>query len=103
MALTLMLLSVLAVLLLVGVLVFFLIQINSTLERIGGRSPAYSSRQSLLSKIAFGVRAIEQQTGHLGPEVTRLNATLDQAAAGLVSVDRHLGRTIDAVSKQGSS
>lgn len=100
MTIVLMLLSVLAVLALVAVLVYFLVQIIKTLESIGGRSPGYSGRLSGLGKIAFGVRAIEQQTSHLGPEVTRLNASLDQAAAGLQSIDGHLVRTIDAVVRQ---
>ncbi len=60
----------------------------------------YSSRSSYLSKIAFGVRAIEQQTDHLGPEVTRLNEKLAQAAEGLRSIDGHLLRTIEAVERR---
>ncbi|MBA2443154.1 MAG: hypothetical protein H0V53_12230 [Rubrobacter sp.] len=93
-------LSVAAVLLLFGALVFYLIQIIQALESIGGAPSGYSSESSYLSKIAFGVRAIEQQTGHLGPEVTRLNESLGSAAGGLQSIDDHLGRTIEAAGRQ---
>jgi hypothetical protein len=96
----LMVLTVAAVLLLVAVLVFFVIRIMRTLERIGGPPVGYSSRSSYLGKIAFGVRAIEQQTGHLEPEVTRLNTGLTETAAGLRSIDQHLVGTIDAVGRQ---
>ncbi len=101
MAVILMILSVIAVLLLFGALVFYLIRIISALESIGGETPrGYSSESSYLSKIAFGLRAIEQQTGHLGPEVTRLNESLGQAAGGLKSIDDHLGKTVEAAGRQ---
>lgn len=101
MIILLMVLSALAVVVLFAALVFYLVQIINTLESIGGETPkGYSSRASYLSKIAFGVRAIEQQTGHLGPEVTRLNENLAQAAEGLRSIDGHLVRTIEAVGRQ---
>ncbi len=94
-------LSALAVVVLFGALVFYLIQIVEVLESIGGQTPkGYSSRASYLSKIAFGVRAIEQQTSHLGPEVTRLNEQLAQAMEGLRSIDGHLERTIEAAGRQ---
>ena len=94
-------LSALAVVVLFGALVFYLIRIIGALESIGGETPrGYSSESSYLSKIAFGVRAIEQQTGHLGPEVTRLNESLEAAAGGLRSIDDHLGLTIEAAGRQ---
>ncbi len=94
-------LSALAVVVLFGALVFYLVKIIEVLDSIGGETPSgYSSRSSYLSKIAFGVRAIEQQTGHLGPEVTRLNESLVQAAEGLRNIDGHLVRTIEAVERQ---
>jgi hypothetical protein len=99
-AVTLMILSVLAVLVLFGALVFYLLRIIKALESIGGEPVGYSSRASYLSKIAFGVRAIEQQTGHLAPEVIRLNESLTKAAGGLRSIDGHLVRTIEAVVRQ---
>lgn len=93
-------LSILAVLVLFGALAYFLIKISQTLEHIGGDPRGYSSRSSTLGKIAFGVRAIEQETSHLGPEVTKLNSGLTQAAAGLGSIDAHLVGTIQAVGRQ---
>lgn len=100
MAILLMILSIFAVLVLFGALVFYLVRINSALESIGGQASGYSSRLSYLGKIAFGVRAIEQQTGHLGPEVVRLNESLTKAGAGLRSIDSHLVGTIEAVVRQ---
>lgn len=96
-------LSVLVVLALFGALVYYLIQIIQALEEIGGEPNAYSSEASDLAKIAFGVRAIEQQTSHLGPEVTRLNASLGEVNDGLRSIDGHLTRTIEAVGRQEGS
>lgn len=96
----LMVLTMVAVLLLVAVLVAFLTRIIAALESIGGEPVGYSWRSSYLGKIAFGVRAIETQTGHLGPEVTKLNAGLAAAADGLGSIDGHLERTIEAVVRQ---
>lgn len=94
------LLTVLAVLVLVATLAYYLVRISHTLEAIGGEPRGYSSRASLLGKIAMGVRAIEKETSHLAPEVTQLNAGLAQAAAGLRSIDGHLVRTIEAVGRQ---
>lgn len=96
----LMVLTVVAVLALVVVLVAFLVRIVRTLESIGGEPIGYSWRSSYLGKIAFGVRAIETQTGHLAPQVTQLNAGLAAAADGLRSIDDHLERTIAAVVAQ---
>lgn len=89
--------TALAVLALVLVLVAFLTRIVATLNSISGEPTGYSSRQSYVGKIAFGVRAIEMQTSHLGPEVTQLNAGLSAAADGLGSIDGHLMRTIENV------
>ena len=94
-------LSALAVVTLFGALVFYLVKIIEVLDSIGGETPrGYSNRSSYLSKIAFGVRAIERQTDHLGPEVTRLNESLGRAAEGLQSIDGHLAGTIEAVGQQ---
>ena len=100
MSVILILLTALAVLVLVVALVYYLNQIIAALEHIGGEPRGYSKRISNLGKIAMGVRAIEQETGHLGPEVTRLNGTLTRAAGGLQSIDGHLARTIDTVVRQ---
>jgi hypothetical protein len=92
--------SLLLLLVLVAVLVYFLIRIVKTLEAIGGSTPGYGSKASDLSKIRFGLRAIETQTSHLGPEVTRLNGMLASTAGGLQSIDGHLVGVIEHVSKQ---
>ncbi len=77
-------LSALEVLAFVGTLVVFLKRIVATLERIGGSPTSY------LAKVSFGVRAIEKETSHLGPQVTRLNQGLLALAGKLGVVDRHL-------------
>lgn len=88
-------LTALLVLALVGVLVVYLVRIISVLERVGG------TPTSLLAKIRLGVRAIEQETGALAPEVTHLNEGLTTLAVGLRAVDDHLAGTVAAVVKQG--
>jgi hypothetical protein len=88
-------LTALAVLGLVGVLVAYLIRIIQVLERIGG------TPTSLLARIRLGVRAIEQETGALGPEVTRLNEGLAAIGGGLRAVDDRLAGTVAAAVKQG--
>ncbi len=82
------------------VVIAFLARIVRTLELIGGEPTGYSSRTSYLAKLAFGLRAIEQQTSHLAPEVTRLNAGLESIAGGLISIDGHLAGTIESVVRQ---
>ena len=86
--------TILAVLLLVIVLVYYLTGIISLLQSIGG------SGQSYLAKLRLGLRAIETHTGRLPVEVTKLNETLIQTAEGLEVVDQHLVGTIEAVLKQ---
>lgn len=102
MVIVLTLVTVVAILALVATLVYYLAQINATLESIGGDAQEYGKKLSYLGKIVFGVRAIEQQTSHLGPEVTRLNQSLARADEGLKSIDGHLVGTIEAVSRQES-
>lgn len=77
-------LSALEVLVFVGALIGFLIRIVDSLERIGG-GPGSS-----LAKVGFGVRAIEKETSHLGPQVLQLNAGLTSLADKLAVVDGHL-------------
>jgi hypothetical protein len=86
--------SALVVVLFFGALAIYLIQISTALEAIGGAS------DSFLAKLAFGLRAIEQETGYLPGEVTKLNATLTAVAGGLQQVDMHLVDTIEAVVNQ---
>ena len=87
-------LSALVVVVFFVVLLAYVYAIANTLDAIGGRGDSY------LAKLRLGLRAIEQETGHLGPQVTQLNGGLTQVAAGLKAVDEHLINTIDAVVKQ---
>ncbi len=79
------LLSALQVLVFVGALIAFLDRIVDSLEQIGGEPG------SSLSKVNFGVRAIEKQTSHLAPQVIQLNEGLTTLAGKLEVVDGHLG------------
>lgn len=87
-------LSALLVLVFFVVLAYALVRISATLESIGGTPTSY------LAKLRLGLRAIEKETSHLAPQVIKINAGLTQIAGGLVSVDKHLVGTIDAVVKQ---
>jgi hypothetical protein len=94
MAVLLTLLSILAVVLLVGALVFFLVRIISVLDRVGGTPTSY------LAKIRLGVRAIEVEAGHLPVQATALNEQLGQIAGGLAAVDAALVATAGAAAEQ---
>ena len=87
-------LSSLLVLVFFAVLAYALMKISQALESIGG------TPTSFLAKLRLGLRAIEKETSHLAPQVVKINAGLTQIAGGLVSVDKHLVGTIDAVVKQ---
>jgi len=87
--------SALVVVIFFGVLAYYLIQIATTLEAIGGKP------DSFLAKLRLGLRAIEQETGHLPGEATKLNQGLTAVAEGLQQVDQHLVKTIEAVARQG--
>ncbi len=90
MILALTVISALAGLLLLGVIAYYAWRISGHLDRIGGSPTSY------LAKIRMGVRAIEQETGLIGPEVSRLNQTLRRLASDLQAnrevVVRALGR-----------
>ena len=86
--------SALVIVIFFGVLAAYLVLIARTLEAIGG------SPDSFLAKLRLGLRAIEQETGHLPIEVTKLNQGLTAVAGGLRQVDDHLVRTIEAVVRQ---
>lgn len=90
------LLTALLVLTFFAVLAYALVKISSTLNSIGGTPTSY------LAKLRLGLRAIERETSHLPPQVTKVNAGLTQIAGGLASVDKHLVGTINAVTKQGA-
>ena len=85
MTLVLTVLSALEVVVFCGALIAFLRRIVAALEAIGG------SPTSSLARIALGVRAIETETGHLGPQVTQLNGGLLAVADRLGAVNGHLG------------
>jgi uncharacterized protein YoxC len=86
--------SALVVLIFFGMLAIYLVQIARTLEAIGGNP------DSFLAKLRLGLRAIEQETGHLPGEATKLNEGLTAIAGGLQQVDHHLVKTIEAVVRQ---
>lgn len=66
-------LSVGEILLLVGVLAFFLIQVARLLNSIS----------ATLGKITFGVRAVETQCAVIGPAADAVNANLAATVAAL--------------------
>lgn len=82
------------------VIVFFLvlavglIKISAMLRAIGGTPTSY------LAKLRLGLRAIETETGHLEPQVTRLNQDFGQVAEGLDGIDAHLAGTLEAIKGQ---
>ena len=94
MAVLLTVLSVVAVVLLVGALIFFLVRIVKVLDRVGGEPTSY------LAKIRMGVRAIEVETGHLPEEATALNDNLDKVLGGLKAIDGALVATAGAAASQ---
>ena len=87
-------LTAVLVLVFFGVLAYALVKIGAVLRSIGGTPTSW------LAKLRLGLRAIEKETSHLGPQVIKINAGLTQIAGGLMSVDKHLVGTIDAVVKQ---
>lgn len=90
------LISAIVVVIFFVVVAFYVHHIAKTLEAIGGSPTSY------LAKLRMGLRAIEQETGHLPTQVTQLNQGLTQVAGGLRQVDAHLVGTIEAVVKQAS-
>src|SRR5215813_7045493 len=67
-------LSAVLVLVFFGVLAYALVKISGTLESIGGTPTSY------LAKLRLGLRAIEKETSHLGPQVLQVNGGLKQIA-----------------------
>lgn len=76
------------------VLAVALVAIGTALRSVGGTPTSY------LAKLRLGLRAIEQETSHLAPQVTAVNTGLSQVAGGLEAIDRHLVGTIAAVQRQ---
>lgn len=99
-------LVVLTVISLVGVtalfvaLALFLRAIALELEAIGGPATRFSSPVNYLSKIRFGLRAIERQTDALVPYVTTLNGGLGAIRDGVRTIDANLAGLINAVARQ---
>jgi len=69
-------LTILEILVVVAVLVFFLVAIARSLRRT----------TALLAKVSFGVRAIESQCAPIGPSVLTVNSQLAGIAAALGTV-----------------
>ncbi len=69
-------LTIVEIVLVVVVLVYYLARVAASLRRTA----------VLLGKVAFGVRAIETQTQVIGPSVVKVNAQLDGIADALVSL-----------------
>ena len=80
----------------------YLFNIMRTLEEIGGPATRFHKPANYLAKIRMGVRAIEVETGHIAPEVTRLNSGLGAVRNGMRDIDANLGAVIAGVSKQGA-
>lgn len=96
----LMVLSVAGVVALFLALALFLVAITDELEAIGGPATRFKKPVNYLSKIRLGVRAIEVQTGHLVPQVTKLNAGLGAVRDGLGAIDANLAAVLSSVSRQ---
>ena len=79
----------------------FLVAISRELEAIGGPATRFVAPVNYLSKIRMGVRAIERETGHIVPQVTKLNGGLAAIRDGLRAIDVNLGGLIEAVTRQG--
>ncbi len=90
-------LAALEVLAFAGALVYFLYRISTALDRIGGSPDSY------LARLRFGVRAIEQETRPLGPQVTQLNGGLQALATTLAASDQHLSAIAEALAPTGGS
>jgi len=78
-------------------LAIFLVLILRELHPTGG------TPTSFLAKIRVGLRAIEVETGHLEPQVTRLNERLGAIRDGLRAIDANLANSLDAIGRQRGS
>jgi hypothetical protein len=69
-------LTILEIVLVLVVLVYYLIRVAASLRRTS----------ALLGKVAFGVRAIETQTEVIGPSVLKVNDQLEVVADALADL-----------------
>lgn len=69
-------LTIVEIVLVLLVLVYYLVRIAASLRRTS----------TLLAKVAFGVRAIETQTGVIGPSVGKVNEQLVTVADALTDL-----------------
>jgi hypothetical protein len=103
----LMFLTMLAAVAFLLVLAYFAGNIAKTLELIGANEPSTSNHggdsKSFLSRIWFGVRAIDSQVAVLVPQATKLNQNLEALAGGMNALKGALKGALDAVEKQGGS
>jgi len=83
----------LAAVLLLGVVAINLWRIIKQLEAIGGAPVSW------LSKIRFGLRAIETETAQIAPQITNLNSGLAAVDRGLRQVEGDLGAAVTALRK----
>jgi hypothetical protein len=69
-------LTIVEIVLVVVVLVYYLVRVASSLRRTS----------ALLGKVAFGVRAIETECNVIGPAVTTVNGQLETVADALADL-----------------
>jgi hypothetical protein len=81
-------------------LALFLRAINRELEQIGGPATRFFRRVNYLSKIRLGVRAIEVHTGHIAPQITRLNTGLEAVRDDLRAIHSGVSDAIAHVQRQ---
>lgn len=90
------LLSCLAAVALLAIVAVYLVLVSRELTAIGG------TPTSRLAKIRFGLRAIEQETGLLAPQVSQLNQGLTSLDGGIRAVEGSLSRVVNNL-KGGAS
>lgn len=84
-------LTVIEIALVLGAVAVYLVLIDRSLR----------TTATYLSKVTFGVRAIESQCAPIGPAVTRINKQLADIAAGLGGLGRLAGQLTDGRRSSG--
>ncbi len=100
-------LTIVLVLLLVAILVVGLLRIIGLLEAIGGGQISYmgenmGDRMSGLAKIRWGLRAIERQTGSIGPSTQQVDGVLERMDGGLAEVEEGMDALLSHLEAQGA-